>query len=199
MDKAQKQLVDTYFRKRAMATEQGSGMHFHPYEINYELKTGAKDINNLPRKTLVSMLINFPQWFDKVERPNILNDFELGVLLSAQPQLIDKFKPERIHVLGDTPIAIILSKQPQLVDRFDLSVLDHKDIADILSNQPSLYDKLGSNKFDHIDIAKVLEKQPSLADKFNLDLLDHLDLIMILNDQPELRDKLKPYMYKRNG
>ena len=199
MDKAQKQLIDTYFRKRKLATEVGSGMHYYPYELSYQILSGQKDINQFPRKTIVSILSKYPQWFDKVNKPDTFNDFEIGVILSEQPQLFNKFNPARLRALDDTAIALILQKQPQSADRFDLTDFSHWDAAKIVAEQPQLLNKFNIDKFNGYDINTILEKQPQFVDYFDLNKLQPLEFIQILHAQPQLKDKFYPYMYKQNG
>ena len=199
MDKVQKQLVDTYFRKRKMATEVGSGMHYKLYELNYQIISGQRDVNDFPRKTAVSILTKYPQWFDKIYKPDTFKDFEIGVILSEQPQLFDRFNPQRLRALDDTAIAIILIKHPEMADKFDLSDFSHWDAAKVVAEQPSLLKLFNVDKFNGYDINTVLEKQPQLVDSFDLNKLGPLEFIQILNAQPELKDKFYPYMYKQNG
>jgi hypothetical protein len=199
MDKAQKQLVDTYFRKRKLATEVGSGMHFYPYELNYQISSGQKNINDFPRKTVVSILMGHPQWFDNVIKPDTFKDNEIGFILSSQPQLFDRFNPARIRALDDGNIGLILQKQPQLADRFDLADMSHWDAAKVVAEQPQLLSKFNVDGFNGYDINTILEKQPQLVDSFDLNKLQPLEFIQILHAQPQLKDKFHPYMYKKNG
>lgn len=199
MDKAQKQLIDTYFRKRKLATEVGSGMHFYPYELSYQILSGQKDINQFPRKTAVSILMGHPQWFDKVNKPDTFKDNEIGLILMSQPQLFDKFNPQRIRALDDGSISLILQKQPQLADRFDLTDMSHWDAAKLVAEQPQLLNKFSVNNFNGYDINTILEKQPQLVDMFDLNKLQPLEFIQILHAQPQLKDNFHPYMHKKNG
>jgi len=46
MDKTQKQLVDTYFRKRKIAAELAEGEVYKAYELLYGVKNGYADLND---------------------------------------------------------------------------------------------------------------------------------------------------------
>jgi hypothetical protein len=100
MDRAQKQLISTYFRKRKMANDNGIGAFYKVYELknDYVLKNNLIDfekenkrIMKLNDSFIISyMLENNPGYLDYFDfNLNLLDKTELTMLFIKQPQLID--------------------------------------------------------------------------------------------------------------
>ena len=117
MDKLQKQLIKTYFRKRGMTSNR---LGFEDYEINYipiAIKNNLINSNNL----------------DKVEPSHI------AIILIEEPDLIDYFK-DKLNKFKPIHIKWVLRNQPSLINYFKdrLNELDSDDIGSILDKQPQL-------------------------------------------------------------
>jgi arsenate reductase-like glutaredoxin family protein len=152
MDKAQKQLVDTYFRKREIAAgESGygypdSGEGIKSHELFYMIKNNKlnpQKINSGSFGNQIAALINKdPRLYqDKDVQPylNHLNIYNKANILSNHPEFINK--PEFGDIINDLKgdsIEVILEKQPELLNRFDLNKLNVSNIINILAEQPHL-------------------------------------------------------------
>jgi len=152
MDKTQKQLIDTYFRKREIAAgESGygypdSGEGIKPYELLYMIKNNKinqeKTMSDSFGNHIAALINKDPRLYqDKDVMPylNHLNINHKTNILSNHPEFIDK--PEFENIINDlkgNSIEVILEKQPELLNRFDLSKLDTGNLINILAEQPHL-------------------------------------------------------------
>ena len=115
MDKAQKQLIKTYYRKRGISIKEKIST-YRSYEINkYSIDNKYVDLDKL-------------------------GSYYIGILLENRPQLIDLFKNNLGQLNGGNDIARLLIKQPQLIDYLidNLGQLDAFNISYLLTYQPQL-------------------------------------------------------------
>lgn len=150
MDKAQKELIGTYFRKRDIARKQNVEKYgYKSHEILYKLNNDVLDINKLDLEEITDLLMELPE-------------------------LIDRIKSSRLNKLDEFSIKDILIAQPQLVNRFDLNKFDDWNIREILMKRPELIDaqglngsKMNLNLLNNNDMQYLLKQQPTLAKYFN--------------------------------
>jgi hypothetical protein len=220
MDKSQRQLIDTYFRKRAIANEEVKYTQHEEYELNYMIKNNY-GIDNLVSGDILYIILSkgsIPPMLDKLL--NRLNSNDKSEILKKHPELIDRIDTEN---LDQFDIGHIITKRPELINFFakDLPRLTSSTIYGILSDQPELHtyfhpsrinsgeaqwligkypdimiDYYGLANFDQDNIANILTRKPSLHKLFDLDRLDERGLVKVLRYSPELIDILKPYLHK---
>ena len=86
MDKVQKQLIDTYFRKRNIANNQDTQYEFESYEILYFINNNIPfDLSTLSSNTIAGIL---------VKQPSLINEFDLSKLSYYQITFILKHQPQ---------------------------------------------------------------------------------------------------------
>jgi len=175
MDKVQKQLIDSYFRKRNIAREQSRHSKYEDFEILYMVR------NNMPVNLLT------------------LGSDEMSNVLRKRPEYIDELKP-RLKFISNSDIVKILVMQPQLIKYFDLSRIDGSYISMIIAEHPQLIDRfdlskvmnadnIGGNADDvSLNIARIISKHPQFVDRFDLNKVKGWHIFAILRDQPQLID-----------
>lgn len=214
MDKAQKNLIDTYFRKRKLAQDQDSRYDYRAYELKHFLDTGSMKSEDLimPGKPIddyepnyskvFEMLYQYPEYFDKLySELNLreeLSDFYVSELIVEHPEYIDKFDVWNRFKgwRGGTYINKIVTNHPELIDRFNLENLGVNDTVDIVVNNPKLInrflDKLISKQqsLHSDDYIKLLDKFPQLKNKFEYGYLSAENRLKLLWYHPEVVDNL---------
>lgn len=194
MDKAQKSLVDTYFRKRKIAGEQDSRYKYYDYETAYLVINDMYDVSKVTHNDMVSLIIHQPKVITKFDLSE-LNDMEIMEILFEHHNLIDYFKPylSKITSGGDIKNVILTLGEYDLTKYFDLSKLKKIDITHILVHRPELIDVLKPyiDDLNAFNIITILKSQPKLIDSLKLELykLNEVMIYGLLLRYPQL----KPY------
>ena len=162
LNKKQKQLINTYIRKREIAVNVNNTQYYdeiyelidvdesHPnyyklYEYNFLITNDLLKPDKLPLKNIVYFLIT---------KPETINLFKYAI--------------PRIH---GAYLRVLLIKQPQfisLINNYDLNDLNNDEVADILTKQPDLinYFKHRLNNIDKDIVQWMLRVQPQLEPYF---------------------------------
>lgn len=225
VDKAQKQLVDTYFRKRIIAEPHGYDYRLKSYEKIYMLKTGIVEFdkirNSLNGDDISAIITDMPELRTKigVREMSKMNDNNKANIFIKRPELADDvngFQTLLYFVSKGEPVVYtalnlkILKKQPkftrteyfkkafeQKLYRFDPEI-----VAELLIKQPALADEKNFipllSKLTPEYIVAVLAKQPQLADKFDLKKLGAKDAVEMLVAQPQLANRLNLSKMNKN-
>jgi hypothetical protein len=209
MDKGQKQLLDTYLRKREIANSQSNNWHhkFQNYEVIYMLKNemyDKVDPNKIDGADLTEILINEPSLISVLK--HYLNKLNIGrtkELLTHRPEFV-QYMQTNLSKLNEHSIYKLLLEQPSLIKSLTPEQIMHlmtPHTIEILSAHPETIDDLMMHvrRFDGEDLAIVLIKQPQLAEKLKpfMPKIDKVTAKMLAMHVPEL----KPYMdnIKRNN
>lgn len=143
MDKRQKELIDTYLRKRDIAGKGSNSYGHKKYEIAYLIMNDMYDISRIRfviRFIIPSLIISQPKLVGKFDLSK-LNDIEIMEILFAHHYLIDYFKPYLFKINDGDDIANVistLSEYDDLIKYFDLSKLTNENINQILKYTPTL-------------------------------------------------------------
>jgi len=192
MDKAQKQLVDTYFRKRKIAVEltnnEGERLNeLKPYEMRCGLISGILADYDFTYNSKWELIDKHPELLNKFDIKS-LGRTMMSVLLVSHPEFLDAFKPYFNQFWGED-IARVLKNHPQFINAFDLSKLNNYDIREILRNQPQLNNKLNTSRLTSWDVAEILSNKPELADRFDLTKLNGGEIESLIRNQPQFADR----------
>jgi len=179
MDKAQKQLFDTYFRKRNIANNQPEAWEgqynenaFTYYETEYLLThdTGIR----VDSSSVDIYISNEPK--SKLEKINMdtLSPKALTTALEISCKFFyDRVKPERIAELNGNQIFWIVYNHPDCADKFDLSKIDDSNDIYRLAKMayddleyPDIINKLNLKKMNSRDISLLLHQFPNLSNHF---------------------------------
>jgi hypothetical protein len=207
MDKAQKRLVDTYFRKRTIASNQGyDEFDFQKHELNYwyvhypeEFK--KLDYQQLPSEFVAKVLIDDPSVLKRFPMGLYMNGNDLGQVISKRPELIKLEPIQRIlWKLQSYNVVAILLDHPELADDLKEVSLDDDDMMYLIAKHPKLMtmtDDYGKTRFNpeyftDAMVAYILEKQPQLIKVFNYKkLIGSYYLHDLLKAQPQLAPYFK--------
>jgi len=179
MDKSQKQLVDTYFRKRRIAAKESRHHNLHDYEmINHSvIKNGFLKPDDLSDGDVRLIMAEFPDLTDIfTERIKNFTDDDLASLfqltLKDREKYIDMFK-NRFPYFNMHKVYRIISSEPSMVKYFldKLPLFDGRFISVTLRFQPSLapYFKKYAHKMSDEDIAELLYNEPQFIDLYDVD------------------------------
>jgi len=148
MDKEQKQLIDTYIRKREIASGEHSYGYrnstgaIEPYELYFLIKTdriNPKKINSGSFNNNITDLIKYkPEVYRDPDIQKYLGSLTTnnkGNIIANKPEFIDTFKDD-INDLSSGSISYILQHQPQLANRFDLNKLNQSHAIQVIEEQP---------------------------------------------------------------
>ena len=164
MDKVQKQLIDTYYRKRNI------GIHYYRvlegYEIVYALLHDIKIDTNLIRTN------------------------KLAIIVAKYPEIITKLKTD---IFDTSHITDMLAKEQglELYKYFDLDRLSTRQIVDLLYNRQEYADILDLSKLSSDNIRLLLRYRPNLITKLDLTKLDSSEIEDIVFHQPSLKPYFK--------
>jgi hypothetical protein len=186
MDKGQKQLLDTYLRKRDITQSQGDSWRYkyRIYETIYMLKN---------------------EMYDKVD-PNKLDGSDITEILIKEPTLISLLK-HYLKKLNVTKVKELLTVRPEFIQymqqnaRSPLLKLNEHSIYKLLLAQPSLIKSLVPEQIMHLmtpHAIEILTAHPETIDDLMMHVrrFDSEDLAIVLIKQPELAERLKPFMNK---
>lgn len=174
MDKAQKQLIDTYFRKRSIAVPQNSRLSWMNRELMYMIDNAIPfNLKILAGPGFVMAIKKNPSWMNKEYLKYFedkLNVDDVEEILLAQPELMEWFKSffDTKSVRDSALIANIIIKYPEYANKFDLKNIGAYNTFVLLMKMPELVKKVdlttitqSKNAVKNID--NILERQPQLA------------------------------------
>lgn len=167
MDKLQKQLLDSYIRKRKISLD-SVGDVFTNYELVYLLSNDYRIRTNYHGTELILFLRKYPEMINK------LNEYELN----------DLYRNKYISImLYDN------NKESNniIVNSLDLNKVTKYDLKFVLYYVPELINKVDINRFDNNEIEWFLMYRPELINNFDLSKLNNLNIYNILNKQPQLK------------
>jgi len=193
MNKRQKQLINTYLRKRDIAYEQHKRKQYNPYdylthEISYKIKNNI-NTQNITRKQIFDTLLIDNSIIDYVSNDffNGLDGTQISTLISFYyPELINRFNEKNLNKLDTINVSQILHMQPHLVDKLPLQNLTDEYIIGILAQHPQLFDKLPVEIIR--DVIKNVE-QDEYNTYYRNNALKKLE--KLFNIHPQLRKKFK--------
>lgn len=164
MDKSQKQLIDTYFRKRNIAV--ANYLSLPDYEIVYALSNDIK--------------INIDDSYT----------FRLAKIVSEHPEIIGKID---LNLFDNDDIVDILSAEKgfELYKHFDLRNLTNRNIVDILYNKPEYIDLIDINGLTSKEIELLLRYRPNLISKLDISKLSSKEIESAIFHHPELKKYFK--------
>ena len=149
MDKVQKQLLDSYYRKREIATGDitygmfGERGGIQPYELLELINSNRVNPKKVSGNNISELLKynpklyyqeNINQYLEKMSLGNISN------LIQNRPEFMDMIDKRYINRLQSDSISLIVGKHPELIDRFDMNSLKLSDITKLLVKQPQFID-----------------------------------------------------------
>jgi len=190
MDKVQKELLDTYFRKRrpiAMSMEYG----FSAEELKYLVDNGTLDFNKLLPMEQLSVNPDVAVRFKFTLRG--MDSNEIVRVLVSYPRLYMYMNLDNLSGAG---MADLINKRPELVNRLPKSRLDGSHISYVLRMHPELIDHLPIAKMKGYEIYILLSSKPQLIDKVDLNKIEWDYLEMLTDEHPKIAPMLKPYMDK---
>jgi len=159
MDKGQKQLLDTYFRKRQIAMRESLEYELRIWELSYManhdmIKPGMA--LHLDDSQTAAILMRSPQAAPALTE--YINDLNYNSMLSMEvivrhPELIKYFELERLDY--DDMVTIII-KHPELLSYFDKHINDiagYYGVESIIKHHPNLrkyFEDRLHRKFDKV-------------------------------------------------
>lgn len=205
MDKAQRQLIDTYFRKRAIAAEtEDDEYELTVYELIYLLENNKVGVNDLKDSEISIILIKRPDLFEKIASEKNINELKfrhIFEIMIARPELIDRFDFEKInnyhsfHSENGERLVKLLISHPELIDRFPTNIFSDSTVIELITNQPKFINRFinrfESEKWNVASIIKILRTFPELIDKFKYTYtyLSPREIFYFLYYKPELVEK----------
>jgi hypothetical protein len=165
MDKAQKSLVDTYFRKRKISTAGNGFEEEDEHELLYLLRTNAIDPSTIKAGNFIFVLQNYPQIIDRLNLETLkINTYFLGYILAFMPQFFDKLD-QRLnlkYVLTDSDIEELEKKNPSSAAKLNLRSLAGDELFDVLNNNGENFSVLIPNlsTLSKEQIGALLQKYP---------------------------------------
>lgn len=150
MDKTQRGLVDTYIRKREIATGDNSyGMYgerggINPYELLYIINNNIVNPEKVNGNNISELIKYNPKLYYNDKVKPFLDKMSIGNisnLLQHRPEFMDVIDGNIINEMDGDSIALIVGKNPQLIDRFDLSKMKSNNVRDLLIKQPQFVDR----------------------------------------------------------
>ena len=208
MDKNQKTLLDTYLRKRTIASDQDSKYSRTYQELQYMQKNGYK-IGDLTYNEEVALdpskydqrrfyrsgdvfdiLMQRPELIDKTDFKNILTGLRVD-LINKHPQYFDKMHDVPF---GEYAIRKILIQHPELINKFskdEINSLDNHSVTSVLSKHIGLIKYFNSSLLEDHDIYNIILNNPQAIKYLNLTKLDAYYSGEIISVYPELFDWFK--------
>jgi hypothetical protein len=197
MDKAQKELIKTYYRKRDIAAKQQDGYDFKFYEISEyaidnKIMTPEYVINNFTISSVLTRKPNLAKYFSNYS----LSPNALDIILKDEPKLIIYFE-NQLKKLDKNHIYSIIAHAPELLNHPFFS--KHKDylpwnyIGILLSRNPE-YINMYEHRLDEISdeyVAMIIRFRKSLFPYFKdrIPKLDNDATMSLLFNYPEMIDQ----------
>ena len=183
MDKRQKQLIDTYIRKRTIASAQSDRYTRTLKELQYMQSNGY----NLGEISHNESVLLDPSLYDQ-------NDYygttSLTTLLSQIPELIAKTDISKLNAYNRE---LIILKQPQYFDAVNANDFTPHHIYAMILAHPSLVSKFTKEQLDSIEyyyIPMLLIAHPELLQYFDSNKIEGYRKIDIIAARPELLEKM---------
>jgi len=173
MDKAQNELLKTYYRARNITIRQDENGDYYKYELNpMAVKSGLVDISILDGVDMSLLIAKDPTTFDVLEENSYnfyfkFTSMDITEILRNQPQLYSRIA-ERINMnkLTQTSIARILGDQPQLHTKFNLSNLNSQiSVLELLKKQPRFIYAVNLEEMNGHSIGELLQEYRDNGDK----------------------------------
>ena len=195
MDKNQKELIKTYFRKRSLNQE---GFPFYDKEVRYMIDHNI-EINTLSNATIHLMLTNNPQYFEK-----LLPKIDVGKLGYPEIRSILNWNPDMAAVIsgkakfknGQINYAL-LHENPNLIDDINIFTLErvqmtnlltwHRDTEDFTKR---FFEQYSQYPWSTDTIMKAVIELPFAGEYLNLDKLNKDEIYWVLKYKPELAPKV---------
>lgn len=180
MDKAQKELVKTYFRARMMLENVDSEGFAYTRLENYEniedfIEMGLVDVTQFKRDHIIKILKDKPQTI-KAFKP---------VLDKIDPQFVGKDKMARYIDFSE-----VIGAQPELIKYFDSNKLDWNQITRLIIKHPDLITKFKDQlpAIEYNGVGQILFNHPELVEYFDLTEVkkDHRWMLNLLLQKPQL-------------
>lgn len=217
MNKKQKQLIETYFRKREIV-------------VNYK-NTSLTEVENifLIGQGKKPIIVRIEDWvLKRIEKePNFIKNLDIdnlssrniGDILTTQPLVID-YLNSVIDKVESEDITRIILNSPEFIKKFDISKIDGPEIPSVIIKYPKLINYLDLNKMSGFGVSyvliekpnyikklggvthkmlgyfvmTVLKHQPTLVDFLDIKKMDGDKISNLLTSQPTLIDKLNPIL-----
>jgi hypothetical protein len=210
MDKAQKSLIDTYFRKRKISANESYEYNYQPYEINnYTINSNLVDINEktISGKHFRNMVLDNPKMIPFLAERINFTHIDKGYFA----QILED-KPELFEVLGkylynyhgfDKYILDMMIDQPILIEKFSDRFDDFNGemVAQLLikySENDDILKKIKNYAYDlkffwGFEIYNVLITKPNLYPYFSeyFHKIKPPQLTMLMQNHHELIEPLK--------
>lgn len=211
MDKAQKELIKTYWHFRKIANDQG-GEEIEPWELTpYSLEhvfDPENAVYEMKGETLGRYFEMFPE--KAQEHEYVLNTLPTGKILSLvsrYPEYAKRYDMKDVLTNARKyDVSVFAQKQPELVKDMDLSrIFDDEDdfsmVVNILIAEPELEKNFDLTTYapNGWTVKRLLIKHPQFAKYPNLiEAMDNHDLASVLKEKPELvkvlpLDKMSDY------
>ena len=166
MDKSQKQLIDTYFRKRNIGLNPYRSLQ--NYEIVYALRNDIKiDLSIVKTNLLAKLVSENPDLINKIDSTIFNIDDVLAILVNENGFGLYKHFGNRINKWYGNQLEDLLYNKPEYVDILDMSRLRGDNIKLLLRHRPNLVSKLDLSKLNSGQIEDVLFHRPELEKYFN--------------------------------
>lgn len=188
MDKQQKELILTYFRKRNQIAFDNNDNKLKPYEIWYGLSNNILSTDDLNEAAIYDLITLWPQMIDKINIDE-LSISARAYIISRNPKLLDKFNLDKldpyyrsmlvITILHHSPHLLYLFKD-MLFDKNFISNLDSRTVRLLISNNLGFHEYMSD------------EAISKLNDNDALNLIKNLNPFRI--ESPELVYRLKDYI-----
>lgn len=209
MDKRQKELVDTYFRKRKIATSQNGFGPDEDYELDYLLRTNAIDPATIKASNMIFVFQHYPQLVDKLNLDvfKVHSRYYLTYILGHMPQYFDLLnsKLNLKYILYDSDVEDILLINPQVVEKLNLKSIVGDELVNVLNINSNLTKELlpnlktlTANNLSMLNddaIFSLLFYAPQFITLLDLRKLPPRYIEVLLNARP----LLKPYFDKLNS
>lgn len=204
MDKSQRQLIDTYFRKRRIAAKENSVYNLESFELIYSLENNILSVNDLKDNEISRCLIKRPDLFEKINSEKDLNEMDfyyIKEIMISRPELIELFDFKKIieyHNFsawnsGEQLVQLLVA-YPELINKFPKNIFSNSMVKDLITNQPKLLNifinRIESERWNANSIVDILNTFPKLKDRFKYAYLSPDDRLYLLYYKPQLVDKL---------
>lgn len=168
-DKAQRELLGTYLRKRGIAQEHEQGK-YRAYEITFLVKHGHHPDEYIHTSyNLVQMVIKHPEYFDLLAKSKYMakiHPSDLHKIVSEHDHLFDKFKgtPAMESFMKDTKLtASMMLQDPKYIPLFKHTLADAPSFVfnSVISKYPELT-PLVVDRMEPDSAASLVRSNPDL-------------------------------------
>ena len=221
MNKRQKQLIKTYFRKRnnMVETEWHAGQdgqpmnyRYEPYEItDFTIKNFGVDKTFIDdsREGIEKFIVYDPSkayeiFGDDVIDDYLENDSNMFSVTNTRPDLIPKLAAENLYRRYPNELFILLYNKPEAIKYFSkhaLNLLSSRNIAMIISKKPELYQQYFSNvNFTEIHSSLFRKDGKFKASLSFIQKMENFKSAIpdIFITSPKLRNQIKPYLNSKH-